>query len=225
MFFNPRRMNKVVMRETEHRNKEKKKTSEHVFQWLQGPSLTPGTECRPKFRSSQRLPKKNMSKQRKMPQNQHEASVQSVETNRQFLEVTPLKLQSDFNQWLMDLWGKKKKKAINTSGNGFPENKLNPGNVISCFPKVTRLNKLRKSQETVNLIGQCLSSQPIQDGGWWSKEGPMQTPTGWWWGRVEAVHVAQAMLCLPWGGLSVKRRGAMKWHTGIETVGDGDRLW
>lgn len=110
MFFNPRRMNKVVMRETEHRNKEKKKTSEHVFQWLQGPSLTPGIECRPKFRSSQRLPKKNMSKQRKMPQNQHEASVQSVETNRQFLEVTPLKLQSDFNQWLMDLWGKKKKK-------------------------------------------------------------------------------------------------------------------
>lgn len=47
---------------------------------------------------------------------------------------------------------KKKKKAINISRNGFPENKLNPTNLISCFHKVTRLNQLGESRQTVNLI-------------------------------------------------------------------------
>lgn len=61
----PKEWTKVVMREPEHRNKEKKKTSKHVFRWLQGPLLAPGAGCRPTFRSTQRLHEKNMSKQRK----------------------------------------------------------------------------------------------------------------------------------------------------------------
>lgn len=51
----------------------------------------------------------------------------------------------------------KKKKAINSSGNGFPENKRNPTNLLSYFYKVTRLNKLGESWQTVNLT-QRLSS-------------------------------------------------------------------
>ena len=46
----------------------------------------------------------------------------------------------------------REKMAMNTVENGFPANKLNPMNLISCLHEVARLHNRRESQQRVNLI-------------------------------------------------------------------------
>lgn len=46
----------------------------------------------------------------------------------------------------------REKTAINTVENGFPANKLNPMNFVSCLYEVARLYNLGESQQRVNLI-------------------------------------------------------------------------